>query len=109
QRVRRQAQDHLRLGSGAPAVSWPSMHVLSASRARGEAEENNAQPVRAKGLRVLHMPLTSCRIWSNVMLSCAAISCDWLRVFSTAERAQMHQRVRQHLHASVPLMDAFNP
>jgi hypothetical protein len=85
------------------------MHVLSASRARGEAEENNSQPVMYKWLRVLQMPLTSGRIWRNVILSCAAISFNWLHVFGTAERSQMHQRVRQHLHARVPLLDAFNP
>src|SRR5215831_3055506 len=44
-RVRRPAHEHRRFGSGAPAVSWPSMHVLSASRAPGEAEETNSQPV----------------------------------------------------------------
>src|SRR5215510_16339641 len=45
QRVRRHAYEHRRFGSGAPAVSWPSMHVLSASSAIGEAEETNSQPV----------------------------------------------------------------
>src|SRR5262249_13338160 len=44
-RVRRPAHEHRRFGSGAPAVSWPCMHVLSAFRATGEAEETNSQPV----------------------------------------------------------------
>ena len=32
---------------------------------------------------------------------------NWLRVLDTAERAQVDQRVRQQLHAIVPLLDAF--
>src|SRR5256885_15313811 len=33
--------------------------------------------------------------------------CNWLRVLDTAERAQVDQRVRQQLHAIVPLLDTF--
>src|SRR5712691_8233596 len=35
------------------------------------------------------------------------ITDNWLRVLDTAERAQVDQRVRQQLHAIVPLLDAF--
>ena len=33
----------------------------------------------------------------------------WLQVLGTAERSQIHQRVRHQLHAIVPLLDAFKP
>src|SRR2546427_8966903 len=32
---------------------------------------------------------------------------NWLQVLGTAERSQVDQRVRQQLHAIVPLLDAF--
>jgi hypothetical protein len=32
---------------------------------------------------------------------------NWLQVLGTAERSQMHQRVRHQRHAIVPLLDAF--
>src|SRR5712692_11620742 len=32
---------------------------------------------------------------------------NWLRVLGTAERSQIDQRIRQQLHAIVPLLDAF--
>jgi hypothetical protein len=34
-------------------------------------------------------------------------SINWLRVLGTAERSQVDQRVRHHLHAIVPLLEAF--
>src|SRR5439155_19744398 len=37
----------------------------------------------------------------------ALLSYNWLRVLGTAERSQIDQRVRQQLHAIVPLLDAF--
>ena len=32
---------------------------------------------------------------------------NWLRVLDTAECSQVHQRVRQQLHAVMPLLDAL--
>ena len=32
---------------------------------------------------------------------------NWLRVLGATERAQIHQRVRQQLHAIVPLLNTF--
>ena len=37
----------------------------------------------------------------------AGIAINWLQVLGTTERSQIHQRVRQQLHAIVPLLDAF--
>jgi hypothetical protein len=34
---------------------------------------------------------------------------NWLQVSGTAKRSQIEQRVRHHLHAIVPLLDAFQP
>src|SRR5215468_8714424 len=38
---------------------------------------------------------------------CVMYSINWLRVSGTAELAQIDQRVGQHLHAIMPLLDAF--
>ena len=32
---------------------------------------------------------------------------NWLRVLDTAKRSQVDQRIRQQLHAIVPLLDTF--
>jgi hypothetical protein len=32
---------------------------------------------------------------------------NWLQVLGTAERSQVDQGLRHHLHAIVPLLDAF--
>ena len=32
---------------------------------------------------------------------------NWLRVLDTAKRSQVDQRIRQQLHAIVPMLDAF--
>jgi hypothetical protein len=38
---------------------------------------------------------------------CDDFSDNWLRVLDTAERSQVDQRIRQQLHAIVPLLDTF--
>jgi hypothetical protein len=52
-------------------------------------------------------PALQCFVSAVMALALVGVGINWLQVSGAAERPQIHQRVRQQLHAIVPLLDAF--